>query len=87
MVDLWFAVAIVIVGIIGGYYLGFENGVKTGVGMVLKGSNCVGEMIIANDGENKYLFLKSAYPIEEIEKKDFAIMKVVNKDGTDNVAK
>lgn len=87
MVDLWFAIPVVIAGIFGGYLLGIDKGVKMGLDMVLRGSNCVGEMIIANDGENKYLFLKSAYPIEEIEKKDFAIMKVVNKDGTDNVAK
>lgn len=87
MVSLCFAIVVVIVAVIGGYLLGFNKGVNFGVNAVIASDHFVGDMVVADDGENKYIFLKSAFPLEKVEEQDFAIMKVVKQSSDEKIAK
>lgn len=87
MVSLWFAIVVVIVAVIGGYLLGFDKGVNFGVNAVIGSDYFVGDMVVADDGEHKYIFLKSAFPLEKVEELDYAILKVVKKSSDEKIAK
>lgn len=71
MVNLYIAIIIVIIGIFGGWIIGYTNGVRG-----VTDNDSIGDLVITEDDDGKYFFLSLNDDPSIIENEEFVILKV-----------
>lgn len=75
MVNVYVAILVVIIGIVGAFLIGI-NWHKT----EMDSTPNVGDLVVASDEDGTYyFFLKLSESVQEVEKHDYVILKVENR--------